>query len=472
MTLVVGALCALVTTRLLVREVGVADFGTWVFLVSLTMLVFQVGFSLNEAAGKFVTQAVARRDFAGASSHLSNILAIVVVGGGAATAALWILYAIFGDTTRLTPGIVGVMLVSANLSLLAAVVSVGAFATNRLYLREGIRTGGVLVGFMVTVTLLETTYLGFWSVVIGNLVTVLTQLAAFSRSLRSLLPEVSLRWSAVRRGRIREVLLFCFGAILAFSGLYLIRTGVLWAVKMGASGSLLGHYGIASQVGALLATSIGALAVAAGPVIYHFLGRGNPRDATRQIESFNHLGLLWGLTFLAVAAHDGDGLLSLWLGPRALDPAVIRPILLASCISAIVGAMSSPLGVFLVGSNRIMPFGVVTVIEGLLVAATAAGVMRYGGGNLALVALVPGLFSVAKQLACYFVLFRGMFLFSRPSVWVRKIMAVGLYALALWVLHAGLRRFVPGQSLPALALRVAVGCAPMIIVLFRRFKVA
>ena len=440
------------------------------FLISLTMIIFQVGSSLNSAAGRYVTEYVSKQQYELASSYYSNILMSVVVGGGIVTALLIAVYAGFGDSTFLPILLVATMFLASYISLTAVVIGVGTFVTQRFYLRDSIRSAGAVLSFFVMVLLLKCAHLGLWAVVLGNLSNSLVQLFGFSTTWRKLLPGVSFSCSLVRMERIREIFLFCMGSMLAFGGGYLVRAGTLWAVKNTSTSVHLGEYAVAYQVGTILATSIGALLMVSSPAIYRFLAQGKTCDACHQIESYNYLGVFWGLTILIFVWSDGESILRLWLGNKAVDPGAIQPIMIATCVSAMLACMASPMGTFLVGCNRFMDCGIITLIEGVLVASSAYVFLKFLKGSLVLVALIPGVFSAVKQLLIYLVFYRELFTFSSAKTWLRKMLFLLGYMLMLYILNTSSRRIFSGFDAGSLALRCFIAMAPLVPVLWIRLK--
>lgn len=82
--LVVG----IASAPLLVRALGIADYGLWTVANSLVLLLLVVDFGVNVAVVTFLSAHIARKDTAGARQHLSTSMLIVVGSGCVFAAAL------------------------------------------------------------------------------------------------------------------------------------------------------------------------------------------------------------------------------------------------------------------------------------------------------------------------------------------------------------------------------------------------
>jgi O-antigen/teichoic acid export membrane protein len=354
--------------------------------------------------------------------------------------------------------------------LIAVVVGSGTFVTQKFYMRDSIRSAGLVTSLLVTVSLLRWTNVGLWAVAIGSLANSLLQLYGFSWTFKRLLPEISFSFSLLQRSRIKEIFIFCVGSMLAFGGGYFVRAGVLWAVKNTSTSERLGEYAIAYQVGTMLATSIGSLLMVSSPAIYRLLSQGKKREACHQIESYNYLGVFWALTFLVFIWLDGESVLRLWLGNRAVDTHVIHPIMISLCVSAMLASLASPMGTFLVGCNQIMNCGIITLVEGMLVACSAYVFIRFMHGSLVVTALLPGVYSVVKQFLIYYVFYRDLFLFSSWRVWLQKALFLLVYGLILYILNMFSRYVFWGSDVISVVLRAFIAMIPIVPILRHRLN--
>jgi len=456
MTLIVTAAVSMFILRVLVRNLGLAEYGLIALALQIVRIVTIVSNALRTASARYVTQCMARQDDEEASTYLVNTIACLIAAG-----ALALLGALgFGLISRDAYAVfLIVLLVGSFLNSLSGVFGVGNFVRERFVWQGIIRSIGQILRGGVCYVLVVYVAAGIWSVAIALLVSSAFLLLCFAVMLRAILPSITLRAALVGLKRMREVGSYVGWVVLLHCGIYIYRAGTMATVKAFLPREMLGKYAIAITISSLVRQMFTSLTVVSSPAIYRDLGRERFQAATRGVQRFHFLLAMIGVTIITCFVFEGVALLQLVLGAKT--PAGIGPILLGCVISSLVVSAGVPFSVYLAGINQQRNLGIIWLVEGVIIVGLSVLLLRDGTDRLIWLAYLPGMTSVVKVALVVPLAFRKRFVFSSMRAFVQKGLQVLVMAGATVGLRLAVGRFVTGGNFLSVFLRLGVICLPL-----------
>jgi len=465
--LAISVIVGLVLVRVLIAHLGLGRYGLVALVISISSIIKVLGHSLSGAAGRYLTQSIAKDDDALASSYMTNTLGALLTVGSAVIVGLGGYSLLAGAVIEeMGTGFLMVILVGAVGESVAGVLGAGNFARERFVSKELAASGVRILYGVVCYVLLVHCGAGVWSVAIGMAVAALVNSAIFLLLFRRNLPNVRLDIRRLQAKRMVEVGAFVGWMLLVFCGSYILRTGTMWVVKKTLAQEMLGKYALAIVVANMLARTFDSVGNVTSPPIYRHLAQGLRRRATGGIERHVHMVTIMGGIMVLCLAFEGRNMLDLLLRDGA--PAGIMPILLGCMISAMLIDFARPFSVFLAGMNKQRGLGIIWAVEGCAVVACTVLILHDGQDRLEWVAFLPGLSAILK-IAVVNMIYGKLFEFAPKLQYVRKALAAAVLGAVVVGVRLGLGRWVTGTGVVGIAVRVTAMCIPVAIVVAVRF---
>jgi O-antigen/teichoic acid export membrane protein len=432
--LIVNIIVGIIGTRLIISKLGVDTYGNVAFVLSLGSLVTIFGNAIVGAAARYATMAYAQKKSVLLNVYVNNVLAVTVLLGIGSCLCVVLLSSTSQTLTRGLPcGFLLFMITSISFVTVGSVLGVGNFVRERFISKNAVEAVGRLSYLFVLFVILYRTNAGVWAIAVASLIAGIIRFAGLRYLLHLCLPSIRFSTGCIRREKLFEIFAFTGWMFLAYCGIYLIRTGLMFVVKKYMSPQVLGEYALVIFVSVTLQNVLTSVGVMTGPQTYRSLAVGDRLGATKQIKHFVLVvSLIWVAAFLALM-YEGQNLLIMWLGD-ALEPNLNHMLLLGLC-SAYLGSLSVPISVYLAGCSCVKGYGIITLCEGVLVCVLAAASMTIHRESIIWVVLLPGISAAIKNLIVVPLVYRKDFEWDFSQNSVRCMMLLVLYvavSIALW----------------------------------------
>jgi O-antigen/teichoic acid export membrane protein len=329
-----------------IAHLGQSAYGLWVLTTSVTTYFSMLDLGYGSAQVKFAAQYRALRD-ARALNEITSTIFFLFAGMALLVYALAVALAFnMGDVFALGPRQTGtartvLLIISVHIAL-GLPFSVFGGITNgfqRFYVNTLISIGTSLLVAAATVIVLLNGY-GLVELVAVTTSIRIAALLAYRANAYRAFPLLSVRWSHVRRARLREVTAFS-----VFLLVIEIAQKINYTADTMVIGAFMGTAAIATwTVGARLITAVRTLSQAMGRFLFPSIVEGATHENADRLQLVliqgTRISLAMVIPMAMILALLADLVVAAWVGPRFEGSvAVVR--LLAMVVAIRIGANTS-----------------------------------------------------------------------------------------------------------------------------------
>jgi O-antigen/teichoic acid export membrane protein len=389
--LMTNAVIAFLLIRFLLGRLGEARYGVWVLIGSVFRYRMVLGMGLNSAINRRIPMYLAKEDERGIQSVVSTALLFFSIIAVVLALLSVLLYFKIGDWFAIEPGLVPVA------RMLVLIVGLGFAASTPLQLTTAVLSGlqrfdvisivTVVVLTARTILLVVLLLRGYGLLTLGYIYSIseiVARALQYSYA-RRLLPAMSVAWKRVNRTLLKEMLFYGMNTFLYATGALIVYRASETIIGIFLGTTEVAQFSVAAAGVLLLSQFLQAFTTAVKPAVSDLDARDD-QVRVRQIafltQKYSLLLLIPAAVFLAVM---GKEFLTVWVGARFNDPAVIRSLAaVLAILTAGYGLVLAQHSNFLVlaGRGEHKVFGLLTAVEAVLCIAGAVFSIKVAGWGL------------------------------------------------------------------------------------------
>jgi O-antigen/teichoic acid export membrane protein len=367
--MVLLAVLSFLTTPFLLRHLGDRDYGLWILTASLLEYYGLLDFGLRTTLQRFVARArgsdargVRDELFSTALGIALGVTVVITLGTGLLAIVVPGRVGLTGVDPRRFAWLLALLGLGIAFTYPARIISAYLTGLQRFDLSNTLNVGTSALRSLLLVVVLKSG-LGLLGCAAVTLAVAAASLLMHGRAVRRADPQVTVDWSHFRTGRVRDLATYSFFVFLGTVGFYLrfFTDSIVITWSLGVS--LIAHFSVAAK---LMEYFMAVLYAVTQPLMSRMSELDSmARPAELQALFLRSTRFTSLLTFLigSLLLLKGEGLLTLWAGPRFSGSVTILYVLLSGFVVALA---QSPSLVVLQARGHVRTVGLIGLGEGLL----------------------------------------------------------------------------------------------------------
>jgi O-antigen/teichoic acid export membrane protein len=337
LAIAVNALIGLVVLPVNVHYLGTSAYGLWMLTASITTYFSVLELGYGSAVVKFVAEYRAKQDPRGLNEILSTLFTVFTIMGvvvyGVALVVAALMPVIFNlDPAQVNTGRTVLLIIAANVALhfICSVYGGVVNGFQQYYLNNVIGTATAIVAAVVNVAVLWLGY-GLVELVAATTLVRMAPYYLYRRNASRAFPQLSLRFGAFSRARLREVTSFSiYIAIIDWSARLNYTVDTL-TIGIFLNTAAVGVYAVGLRLSEALLRLTNQLQVFLFPAVVHRAVEGRVEDQRHLFVRASRFQLAVAVALCGMVAADADVLIRTWVG-RGFEQGVLTAQMLACVV--------------------------------------------------------------------------------------------------------------------------------------------
>ena len=319
--IIVNALLGLVVLPYNISHLGKGDYGLWMLAASLTTYFTIIDLGYGGAVVRFVAEYKARKDVRALNEVLSTMFFLYCALGiacylMAAVAALLLPYVFNLDPDQVHTGRLVLLIIAVQVALYFPFNVFGGVINGfeRNYVNNVVGTGFNIATAAVNVLVLGLGY-GLLELVIATTLMRVLPLWAYRMNAYSVFPELQLKWSLVRKARLRELTGFsAYLAVIDWSARLTYATDTFY-LGIFMNTAAVAVYAIAQRLAEALLRMTNQLHTFLFPAVVYHAVEGRTDQQQQLMVRASRFQLAIATCLCGGIAAVADTLIPAWVGP-------------------------------------------------------------------------------------------------------------------------------------------------------------